>query len=210
MLFMQFSQQVDIYFELRSWFKRQWPSCGTEMTAGSIRTKCVWGSTKYVMPHVAETVSDSKNLALRAGFEPARGDPIGFQVQRLNHSAITACEKWYFYLSYISRPQNVPNLYSHYKVASYPIKQRVEKKKEISALMIYVSKNRSHDSIWILKNDHTPSIYYPAVEKWSVFNFLCEFTRKSHRTFLTWQKFNAANRIRTCAGRPHWISSPTP
>ena len=32
-----------------------------------------------------------KNIAaLRAGFEPARGDPIGFQVQRLNHSAITA------------------------------------------------------------------------------------------------------------------------
>ena len=28
--------------------------------------------------------------SLRAGFEPARGDPIGFQVQRLNHSAITA------------------------------------------------------------------------------------------------------------------------
>ena len=27
---------------------------------------------------------------LRAGFEPARGDPIGFQVQRLNHSAIAA------------------------------------------------------------------------------------------------------------------------
>lgn len=26
----------------------------------------------------------------RAGFEPARGDPIGFQVQRLNHSAIAA------------------------------------------------------------------------------------------------------------------------
>ena len=29
---------------------------------------------------------------LRAGFEPARGDPIGFQVQRLNHSAIAAHE----------------------------------------------------------------------------------------------------------------------
>ena len=28
--------------------------------------------------------------SLRAGFEPARGNPIGFQVQRLNHSAITA------------------------------------------------------------------------------------------------------------------------
>ena len=31
-----------------------------------------------------------KELTLRAGLEPARGDPIGFQVQRLNHSAIAA------------------------------------------------------------------------------------------------------------------------
>ena len=31
-------------------------------------------------------------ISLRAGFEPAREDPIGFQVQRLNHSAITALE----------------------------------------------------------------------------------------------------------------------
>ena len=34
-------------------------------------------------------------ITLRAGFEPAREDPIGFQVQRLNHSAITANRyKW--------------------------------------------------------------------------------------------------------------------
>ena len=31
-----------------------------------------------------------KKRSLRAGFEPAREDPIGFQVQRLNHSAIAA------------------------------------------------------------------------------------------------------------------------
>ena len=29
---------------------------------------------------------------LRAGFEPAREDPFGFQVQRLNQPAITAGE----------------------------------------------------------------------------------------------------------------------
>jgi hypothetical protein len=27
-------------------------------------------------------------MATAAGFEPTRGDPIGFQVQRLNHSAM--------------------------------------------------------------------------------------------------------------------------
>ena len=38
-----------------------------------------------------------KKVTLRAGFEPARGDPIGFQVQRLNHSAITAFKRgWPF------------------------------------------------------------------------------------------------------------------
>ena len=31
-----------------------------------------------------------KKVTLRTGFEPVRGDPIGFQVQRLNHSAIAA------------------------------------------------------------------------------------------------------------------------
>jgi hypothetical protein len=31
-----------------------------------------------------------KVITLRAGFEPAREEPIGFQVQRLNHSAIAA------------------------------------------------------------------------------------------------------------------------
>ena len=30
------------------------------------------------------------NISLRVGFEPTREDPIGFQVQRLNHSAIAA------------------------------------------------------------------------------------------------------------------------
>ena len=31
-----------------------------------------------------------KSYPQPAGFEPARGNPIGFQVQRLNHSATTA------------------------------------------------------------------------------------------------------------------------
>ena len=33
------------------------------------------------------------------GFEPARGIPIGFQVQRLNHSATTACLATYKYVN---------------------------------------------------------------------------------------------------------------
>ena len=42
-------------------------------------------------PKVAPAVTYIKgNSSLRAGFEPARENPIGFQVQRLNHSAIAA------------------------------------------------------------------------------------------------------------------------
>ena len=38
-----------------------------------------------------ETNIDIGNkISLRAGFEPALENPIGFRVQRLNHSAITA------------------------------------------------------------------------------------------------------------------------
>ena len=33
-----------------------------------------------------------KMLSQLAGFEPTRAEPIGFQVQRLNHSATTALE----------------------------------------------------------------------------------------------------------------------
>ena len=36
------------------------------------------------------TICQSVKLPLRTGFEPAREYPIGFQVQRLNHSAIAA------------------------------------------------------------------------------------------------------------------------
>ena len=34
-----------------------------------------------------------KMLSQLAGFEPTRAEPIGFQVQRLNHSATTAWSK---------------------------------------------------------------------------------------------------------------------
>ena len=36
------------------------------------------------------TKETKETITLRTGFEPAREDPIGFQVQRLNHSAIVA------------------------------------------------------------------------------------------------------------------------
>ena len=57
----------------------------------------VLGSSKLVLgtsTAVAESFVDSSYsktvLTLRAGFEPTRGDPNGFQVHRLNHSAIAA------------------------------------------------------------------------------------------------------------------------
>ena len=37
-----------------------------------------------------ENLKMKKSISQPAGFEPARGNPIGFQVQRLNHSATNA------------------------------------------------------------------------------------------------------------------------
>ena len=42
----------------------------------------------HVLPPIAAFAKS--NSSLRVGFEPTREDPIGFQVQRLNHSAIAA------------------------------------------------------------------------------------------------------------------------
>ena len=39
---------------------------------------------------IKKQMVQNMKMALRAGFEPARETPIGFQVQRLNHSAIAA------------------------------------------------------------------------------------------------------------------------
>ena len=39
---------------------------------------------------IVEEILCKKNVAQSAGFEPARGDPNGFLVHRLNHSATTA------------------------------------------------------------------------------------------------------------------------
>ena len=35
-------------------------------------------------------ITNLKKYSQPTGFEPVRGDPIGFRVQRLNHSATTA------------------------------------------------------------------------------------------------------------------------
>ena len=42
------------------------------------------------MVRIISFLANKMERTLRAGFEPARGDPIEFQVQRLNHSAIAA------------------------------------------------------------------------------------------------------------------------
>ena len=49
------------------------------------------GTTRFGYIGVVHNNSAKKKKhSLRAGFEPARENPIGFRVQRLNHSAITA------------------------------------------------------------------------------------------------------------------------
>ena len=40
------------------------------------------------LDHWPTVVAEIQKVATSAGFEPARAEPIGFQVQRLNHSAM--------------------------------------------------------------------------------------------------------------------------
>ena len=53
-----------------------------------------WDISQYfaqISPQISLHDNESdKNISQPAGFEPARGNPIGFRVQRLNHSATTA------------------------------------------------------------------------------------------------------------------------
>ena len=44
----------------------------------------------YLLIPILRKERERKNDSLRVGFEPTREYPIGFQVQRLNHSAIAA------------------------------------------------------------------------------------------------------------------------
>ena len=54
----------------------------------------LWDISQYfaqISPQISLHDNESdKNISQPAGFEPARGNPIGFRVQRLNHSATTA------------------------------------------------------------------------------------------------------------------------
>ena len=47
-------------------------------------------STCPTIGYIGISEKKKKVISQPAGFEPARGNPIGFQVQRLNHSATTA------------------------------------------------------------------------------------------------------------------------
>ena len=69
------------------------PECDTmELMKVKLTSSTLPSSVPFKqMSRETDLQSSSTIFSLRAGFEPAREDPIGFQVQRLNHSAITAC-----------------------------------------------------------------------------------------------------------------------
>ena len=61
-----------------------------QLCAESTKTEAIDFKTSADRFEIVNAKSSVQKCSLRAGFEPAREDPIGFQVQRLNHSAITA------------------------------------------------------------------------------------------------------------------------
>ena len=68
----------------------------TEGAAAAVCTDCrapfllLQHFTCICFKYVPGPTNKSKRLSQLAGFEPTRAEPIGFQVQRLNHSATTA------------------------------------------------------------------------------------------------------------------------
>ena len=67
-----------------------WHECDTWMHAWMVGACAVSAVKRLWLSANTWHVRVASKPPLRAGFEPAREDPIGFQVQRLNHSAITA------------------------------------------------------------------------------------------------------------------------
>ena len=77
--------------------KKEAPNKGLEPLTLRLKVWCStdWANRALVMIYapqeeLTETIVPLLKSSLRAGFEPAREIPIGFQVQRLNHSAIAA------------------------------------------------------------------------------------------------------------------------
>ena len=62
----------------------------SQLCVESTKTEAIDSKTSADRFEIVNAKSSVQKCSLRAGFEPAREDPIGFQVQRLNHSAITA------------------------------------------------------------------------------------------------------------------------
>ena len=62
------------------------PSCGVVFEIGIASSLALHHCVRWLEPWKS---IKKKKSTLSAGFEPARGDPNGFLVHRLNHSATT-------------------------------------------------------------------------------------------------------------------------
>ena len=120
-----------------SW-KKEAPNKGLEPLTLRLKVWCStdWANRALVMMNapqeeLTETIVLPFKSSLRAGFEPAREIPIGFQVQRLNHSAIAAiCDCQWGCSSVVERSLcmwevrgSIPRISSFYQ-------WEIEKKKE--------------------------------------------------------------------------------
>ena len=75
------------------WCSGRWPALTLRIVAAPILSTscmppflhtCLWVNKRIIL------ALGGKSISQLAGFEPTRAEPIGFQVQRLNHSATTA------------------------------------------------------------------------------------------------------------------------
>ena len=147
---------------------------------------------------------------MRARFEPAQEDPIGFRVQRLNHSAITSDA---IRLSALCSTSSFQwNLLTHgflSKAGSLSLTQKRSRCEQDSNLRGKIPLDFESNALTTRPSQLVQLSWarYVQPRRFNVNHLKHCFL--STVVFFT-QKGLAASRSQTCARRSHWISSPTP
>ena len=152
-----------------------------------------------------------KKVSLRAGIEHAREDPIWIRGQRLYHSAITSdaikssalCSTSSFQWNHLTHGfLSKAGSLKHKKIS---LRARFEPAREDPIRIRDHRPNHSAIAAGAIRLSAlcwTSSFQCEPLDAWLPF--------QSWISFFNSKKGLAASRIRTCAGRSHWISSPTP
>ena len=177
-----------------------------------------------------------RKISQSARFELAQEDTIWFRVRRLNHSAMAAWRRSYFYLSGSFFVELLYELILSQDITQLPLVGSFRSVDEFSSVDQNFSKSarfqlQLDEPIWVLVNWPQRNQLWLLIRFGKFYRFrsfhlelLCDlFLSQGIAPFwffsdilmvlcieYWWAKSFADSKIRTCAGRPHLISSQTP